>query len=257
VPGTVGSSSAATPPDDAHAHAPPTTMSDSDGAWDDDDFEVPDLTQLKPAGAASSGADKFADEDADVRDAQAAGVVAAKKKPAAASGGKKKMEIKSAVNYDDGALDDPIAEKLRRQKLEEDADLRAAKELFGNEEVVLDTFEPKSKSEYEKLGSAISYKYLTSRSESAFYTAALKALLRVALRDLSAADVKDVEQGIVNIRSDKVKKEKAEAEEARKAAAGSKKGKGKFLNAGSKGGDSGLDDFKYDMASVDDAYDFM
>ena len=83
------------------------------------------------------------------------------------------------------------------------------------------------------------------------------SLLRVALRDLCAADVKDVEQAIVTIRSDKVKKEKAEAEAAKKAAAGSKKGKGKFLNAGGKGGDSGLDDFKYDLESVDDAYDFM
>ena len=228
-------------------------MSDSDGAWDDDDFEVPDLTANKGADVPNAVDDKFADEDAE----EEKPAVVAKKKPAAVA--KKKMEIKTSVDYDDGALDDPIAEKLRRQKLVEEADLRAAKELFGggDEDIALDGFEPKSKSEYEKLGSAISYKYLTSRSESAFYTAGLKALLRVALRDLCAADVKDVEQAIVTIRSDKVKKEKAEAEAAKKAAAGSKKGKGKFLNAGSKGGDSGLDDFKYDLESVDDAYDFM
>lgn len=231
---------------------PNRTMSDSDGAWDDDDFEVPDLTANKGADAANVVDDKFADEDAE----EEKPVVVKTKKPAVA---KKKMEIKTSVDYDDGALDDPIAEKLRRQKLVEEADLRAAKELFGggDEDIALDGFEPKSKSEYEKLGSAISYKYLTSRSESAFYTAGLKALLRVALRDLCAADVKDVEQAIVTIRSDKVKKEKAEAEAAKKAAAGSKKGKGKFLNAGGKGGDSGLDDFKYDLESVDDAYDFM
>jgi translation initiation factor 3 subunit J len=227
-------------------------MSDSDGAWDDDDFEVPDLTANKGAEAPNVVDDKFADEDAE----EEKPAVVKTKKPAVA---KKKMEIKTSVDYDDGALDDPIAEKLRRQKLVEEADLRAAKELFGggDEDIALDGFEPKSKSEYEKLGSAISYKYLTSRSESAFYTAGLKALLRVALRDLCAADVKDVEQAIVTIRSDKVKKEKAEAEVAKKAAAGSKKGKGKFLNAGGKGGDSGLDDFKYDLESVDDAYDFM
>ena len=62
---------------------------------------------------------------------------------------------------------------------------------------------------------------------------------------------------VVSVRTDKVKKEKVDAEAAKKAAAGSKKGKGKFLNAGGKGGDSGLDDFKYDVASPDDDYDFM
>ena len=42
-------------------------MSDSDGAWDDDDFEVPDLTANKTAAGAGAGAggDKFADEDAE------------------------------------------------------------------------------------------------------------------------------------------------------------------------------------------------
>ena len=241
-------------------------MSDSDGGWDDDDFEVPDLAQMKLNASANANAnaieDKFADEDVETaaeRAAREAAVkAAADAKARTELAKKKKMAIKTSVEYDDGAiLDDPVAEKARRQKLVEEADLRAAKELFGNDDVQLDAFEPKSKSEFEKLGSAIAYKYLTSRSESGFYTAGVKALLRVALRDLTAAEVKEVEQHVVSVRTDKVKKEKADAEAAKKAAAGSKKGKGKFLNAGGKGGDSGLDDFKYDVASPDDDYDFM
>jgi translation initiation factor 3 subunit J len=230
-------------------------MSDSDDAWDADDFEVPDLTAGVRAVSVSD--DRFADEDKEDEVAKAAAVkAAAVAKPKTA--GKKKLEIKSAVDYDEGeALDDPVAEKLRRQKLVEEADLRAAKELFGNEDVKLDEFEPKSKSEFEKLGSALAYKYLVGRSESGFYTSGLKALLRVALRDLSAADVKEVETAIVATRTEKVKREKADAEVAKKAAAGSKKGKGKFLNAGGKGGDNGLDDFKYAIDSPDDGYDFM
>lgn len=170
----------------------------------------------------------------------------------------KKAAIKTAVEYEDDALDDPVAEKARRQRLVEEADLKAARELFGGDaEVQLDAFEPKSKSEFEKFGSAIAYKYLSSRSESGFYAAGLKALLRVAMRDMTAAEAKDVETQVVAARTEKVKKEKAEAEQAKKLAAGSKKGKGKFLNAGSKGGDSGLDDYKYDVASPDDDYDFM
>ncbi len=35
-------------------------MSDSDGAWDDDDFEVPDLTANKTAADAGAGGDEDA-----------------------------------------------------------------------------------------------------------------------------------------------------------------------------------------------------
>jgi translation initiation factor 3 subunit J len=234
-------------------------MSDDDGGWDDDDYEVPDLTTLVVKTATAD--DKFADEDAETAEE-----IAAREAKARADGAvraaqrareKAKAAVKTSVAYDDDALDDPVAEKARRQRLVEEADLRAAKELFGDAEVKLDEFEPKSKGEFEKFGSAIAYKYLTSRSESGFYTAGLKALLRVAMRDLTAAEAKDVETQVVTTRTEKVKKEKADAEAAKKLASGSKKGKGKFLNAGSKGGDSGLDDYKYDVASPDDDYDFM
>lgn len=46
-----------------------------------------------------------------------------KKKP------EKKYADKGAVA--DEPLDDPVAEKLRRQRLEEEADFRAARDLFG------------------------------------------------------------------------------------------------------------------------------
>lgn len=72
-----------------------------------------------------------------------------------------------------------------------------------------------------------------------------------------------MEAAIVAVRNDRVKSEKAEAAAAAKAATtaatatkGGKKGK-KFLNQGTKGGDSGLEDYKYSNYSVDDEYDFM
>jgi hypothetical protein len=233
-------------------------MSDDDAGWDDDDYEVPDLTRVALRAATE---DKFADEDAETAEEVAAREAKARAdaqaRAAQIAREKAKAAVKTRVAYDDDALDDPVAEKARRQRLVEEADLRAAKELFGDAEVKLDEFEPKSKGEFEKFGSAIAYKYLTSRSESGFYTAGLKALLRVAMRDLTAAEAKDVETQVVATRTEKVKKEKSDAEAAKKLASGSKKGKGKFLNAGSKGGDSGLDDYKYDVASPDDDYDFM
>lgn len=72
-------------------------------------------------------------------------------------------------------------------------DLRAACEFFGDAEVKLDEFELKSKGEFEKFGSVIVYKYLMLRSESGFYIVGLKVLLRVVMRDLTAAEAKDVE----------------------------------------------------------------
>ncbi|OUS43285.1 translation initiation factor eIF3, p35 subunit [Ostreococcus tauri] len=236
-------------------------MSDDDGGWDDDDFEVPDVTKLTLARDAPVR-DKFADEDAETAEERAARehrereIAALRAKTTAA---KKVKEIKSAVSYedDDDALRDPAAEKARRQRLVEEADLRAARELFGGGDVELETFEPKGKGDFEKLGSAVAHKYLSRHEGGAHYVHAIKALLRVATRELTAADVKEVEVAVVAARTDKVKKEKAEAEAAKKAAANSKKGK--FLNAGGgkTGAGGGLDDFKYAVDSVDDEYDFM
>ena len=61
-------------------------------------------------------------------------------------------------SYVDETLADPIAEKLRQQKLVEEADLKAAIELFGSEEdfkdFKLDEFQPKNAKDFEKLATA-------------------------------------------------------------------------------------------------------
>ena len=61
---------------------------------------------------------------------------------------------KTVAEYVDETLDDPVAEKARRQKLVEQADLEAAKELFGTDgaEVDLSTYNPKSEKEFTKFG---------------------------------------------------------------------------------------------------------
>ena len=88
---------------------------------------------------------------------------------------------------------------------------------------------------------------------------ALKSFIKSGCKSLTAAEVKEVETALVALRNEKVKSEKAEATAAAKAkteATKGKKGK-KFLNTGTKGGDSGLEDYKYSNYSVDDDYDFM
>ena len=182
-----------------------------------------------------------------------------KKAPAS----KPKPAKKAVAEYVDETLADPVAEKLRRQKLVEAADLAAAKELFGTdgEEIDLTTYAPKSEKEFAKYGNLVATKYMTVVKDSAFYKETVKAFLKNALRNSSAAEVKEIEASIVAIRNDKVKKEKADAaltlkaEQAEKAKAG--KGKKKFLNQGVKGANSGLDDYKYDSYTPDDDYDFM
>ena len=127
---------------------------------DDDDFEVPDLA-ADAEKKLSVKDDRFADEDVEEEEEEQP------KKPAA----KKPVAKKKVVEYVDETLDDPVAEKARRQKLVEAADLEAAKELFGDDgsEVDLTTYNPKSEKEFIKFGNLVATKYLTPLKDSAFY----------------------------------------------------------------------------------------
>lgn len=159
-------------------------------------------------------------------------------------------ESRGLQSVDDGPLDDPLAEKLRQQKLVEDADYEATMELFGKA-VDLATFVPKSAKDYEDLGRAVAAKHLVphARGGAAQYKAGIKALLHAALRPLSAQDVKDIETAVAGARAEKVKEEKA-------AAGGKKTTKKMSLNVGKGGGSAGLEDYVYDDPLEDD-FDFM
>ena len=173
------------------------------------------------------------------------------------------MVKKTVAEYVDDTLDDPAAEAARRQKLVEDSDLEAAKELFGTDgrEIDLSTFNPKSEKEFAKFGKLLATKFLTPVNKSVFFKEAVKSFSMVAVKQMSASEVKEVEATLVAIRNEKVKLEKAESLATAKAATlatqKSGKGKKKFLNKGTKGGDSGLDDYKYDTYDVEDELDFM
>ena len=217
---------------------------------DDEEFEVPDLAKETEAKAKIASDPRFADEDAE------------EDEPAPVA---KKPEVKkkTVAQYVDETLDDPVAEKARRQKLVEEADLAAAKELFGTdgEEIDLTTYNPKSAKEFTKFGTLLASKFLIPIKESAFFKETIKAFVKSAMKYMTVVDIKEVEATVVAMRNEKVKAEKAEAIAAQKATAAATakagKGKKKFLNQGTKGGDDGLSDFKYANHSVDDDYDFM
>lgn len=151
---------------------------------------------------------------------------------------------------DEGPLDDSLAEKLRQQRLVEEADYAATMELFGSSRD-LDGFIPKSSAEFEELGKLIAAKYLLPHAQAkpGNYKGAIKSLLRASLHSMAASDVKDIETCVSGIRSERLKAEKV-------VHAGKKTLKKATLNVGKGGGSAGLDDYVYDDALEDD-FDFM
>ena len=163
---------------------------------------------------------------------------------------------KSSSAADDEALDDPLAEKLRRQRLVEEADLEMAKELFGTNNdaagkaSVSGGKAPATAKEADEHGRALSAMFLAPHASAPQYKNLVKAVLKAAMQHLDAPACKEVEAAAAAVRAEKVK-----AEAAAKAAAQGKKSK-KTLNVGRSGGAAGLDDYVYDDP-LDDDVDFM
>ncbi|KAF3448826.1 hypothetical protein FNV43_RR09539 [Rhamnella rubrinervis] len=168
----------------------------------------------------------------------------AAKKPATKAAEKKGKTIEVAAEQ---PLD-PVAEKLRQQRLIEEADYKSTKELFAKrgDEKTLDNFIPKSESDFLEYAELISYK-LRPLEKSFHYIALLKAVMRLSMTSLKAADAKDVASSITAIANEKLKAEK-------EANAGKKKtgAKKKQLLV-----DKPDDDLVVDTYDALDDYDFM
>ncbi|CAN1235852.1 Eukaryotic translation initiation factor 3 subunit J [Linum perenne] len=118
---------------------------------------------------------------------------------------------------------DPVAEKLRQQRLVEEADYRNTKELFGssNDEKNIDNFIPKSESDFVEYAELISNK-LRQHEKSYHFIPLLKSVMRLSMTSLKAADAKDVASSITAIANEKLKAEK-EANAGKKKTGGKKK----------------------------------
>ena len=162
---------------------------------------------------------------------------------------------KSSAPEDDEVLDDPRAEKLRRQRLVEEADLEMAKELFGtNTESSKASFSgkaPATAKEAEEYGRALAAMFLAPHAASPQFKTLAKAVLKASMQHLDAPACKEMEAAAAAVRAEKVK-----ADAAAKAAAGLGKKNKKKLNVGRSGGAAGLDDYVYDDP-LDDDVDFM
>ncbi|KFM28088.1 Eukaryotic translation initiation factor 3 subunit J [Auxenochlorella protothecoides] len=222
-------------------------MGDSWEDWDDEEA-VPVVPVPGSTLAAADINSKFAGED---EEEEAPKWKANVPKPQAKAKKMSKYDeskgLRSAA--DEGPLDDPIAEKLRLQRLVEESDYQNAMELFGTVRD-LDGFVPKSAKDFEEYAASIVAKYLLPHASNSNYKTLLKQLFRKALTPLTATDTKDVETSVAGVRSEKLKEEKA-------ATAGKKATKKGSLNVGRSGGTAGLDDYVYDDVGVDEDYDFM
>ena len=144
---------------------------------------------------------------------------------------------------------DPVAEKLRQQRLVEEADYKSTKELFGGggkDEKNLDTFIPKSESDFSEYAELISHR-LRAFEKSYHYIGLLKAVMRLSMVQLKGADAKDIASSVTAIANEKIKAEK-------EANAGKKKGGKKKQLIVEKPDDDFASSDRYE--ALDD-YDFM
>ncbi|PIN10831.1 Translation initiation factor eIF3, p35 subunit [Handroanthus impetiginosus] len=140
------------------------------------------------------------------------------KKTAVKSGEKKGKAVEVAKE----APLDPIEEKLRQQRLVEEADFKSTTELFGKkgDEKTVDNFIPKTESDFAEYAELISHK-LRPYEKSYHYIGLLKAVMRLSLTSLKGADVKEVASSITAIANEKIKAEK-EANTGKKKTGGKK-----------------------------------
>lgn len=125
------------------------------------------------------------------------------KKAASKESGKKGKEVAEEIPLD------PVAEKLRQQRLVEEADYKATTELFGkkNDDKNLENFIPKSESDFLEYAELVSYK-LRPYEKSFHYIGLLKAVMRLSMTSLKAADAKEVASSVTAIANEKLKAEK-------------------------------------------------
>lgn len=143
---------------------------------------------------------------------------------------------------------DPIEEKLRKQRLVEEADFKSTTELFGkkDDEKTLDNFIPKSESDFAEYAVLIANK-LRPYEKSYHYIGLLKSVMRLSMTSLKGSDAKEISSSVTAIANEKIKAEK-------EANAGKKKtgGKKKQLHLGKPD-----DDMAANTYDDYDEYDFM
>ncbi|XP_071736284.1 uncharacterized protein [Rutidosis leptorrhynchoides] len=190
--------------------APLVLKKEPKSQWDDEDVDENDIKE------------SWEDEDEPTSPPVVAPppVVKAAKKPTA----KAAQEKGKAVEVVKDEPLDPVADKLRQQRLVEEADYKNTAELFASkkgDDKTIDNFIPKSESDFIEYAELISSK-LRPYEKSFHYLGLLKNVMRLSMTSLKAADSKEVASSITAVANEKLKAEK-EAAAGKKKTAGKKK----------------------------------
>jgi len=117
--------------------------------------------------------------------------------------------------------EEKLAEKLRLQKMEENANIQLARDMCGLKENKIDNLVPETKEDFEQFGKAISEKIQTF-STSEHYMDLIENVTKDICVDLNTTSLKKLKLHIEGLHSAKLKEEKA----SKKSVA---KGKGKSV----------------------------
>ncbi|XP_039113932.1 eukaryotic translation initiation factor 3 subunit J-A-like [Dioscorea cayenensis subsp. rotundata] len=227
---------------------PPPSKEPPKSKWDDEDVEDEDVK------------DSWEDDDTTQAPKSAPPVEKTTTKPGGKAAGKKVKEPEqkpeqnvTQVNQEvDEVLSDPVAEKLRQQRLVEEADYKSTAELFSksnnSDAKSLENFIPNSESDFTEYAELISHK-IRPYEKSFHYIGLLKAVMRLSMTALKAADAKEIATSVTAIANEKLKAEK-------EANAGKKKqgAKKKQLHVGKPDEDI---DVRGTYDDLGDDYDFM
>jgi len=136
--------------------------------------------------------------------------------------------------------EEKLAEKLRQQKLEENANIQLARDMCGLKENKIDSLVPVTKEDFDHFGKAVSEKIQTF-SSSEYYTDLIENVTKDICVDLNTTSLKKLKLHIEGLHSAKLKEEKASKSKI--------KGKGKSVKM----------DLEKDLygGSIGDGYDDM
>jgi len=104
--------------------------------------------------------------------------------------------------------EEKLAEKLRLQKLEENANIQQLRDMCGLKENKIDSLVPVTKEDFDQFGKAISEK-ISAFSTSEHYSDLVENITKDVCVDLNTASLKKLKLHIESLHSAKLKEEKA------------------------------------------------
>lgn len=205
--------------------------------WEDDDEDKKKEEQPKKQSAQSKKPKSRLEEKIEERERRE---IARKAKS-------KNLELDDDVDFKDMTPEQIQAEKLRRQKIMEEADLEVAKEMLGlSDDENVDKLNPQTKEEFMAFKDALCRKIL-SYKKSDHFANFIEELFRDLSANCSAAELKKFKLNMDNMFNEKMRVEKSEKGKKSKA-----KSKAKLRVEG----DNMVYD-EYSAYTIDDYDDFM